>query len=214
MKIGVFGTGSVGETIGSKLVSLGHDVMMGSRKRGGDKALAWVKQAGARASEGTFDDAARFGEMVFNCTAGEGALAAVTSASGHLDGKILVDISNPLDFSKGFPPALSVSNTDSLGEQLQKAVPNAKVVKALNTVNASLMVNPLSLADGDHSMLVCGNDAAAKSEVKDMLRAWGWKDIVDLGDITNARGLEMYLPLWVRLYGTFKSPAFSIKIVR
>lgn len=215
MKIAVLGTGSVGAMIGSKLTSLGHEVKMGSRKAGGDKATAWVKQAGALASEGTLEDAARFGEIIFNCTSGAGAVEAVRSAGSHVNGKVLVDISNPLDFSKGMPPTLTISNTDSLGEQIQRACPEAKVVKALNTVNAELMVNPHKLANGDHTMLVCGNDAGAKSTVKDLLRdGFGWTDIVDLGDISNARGLEMYLPLWVRLYGTFKSPMFSIKIVR
>lgn len=215
MKIAVLGTGVVGQTIGSKLTSLGHEVKMGSRKAGGEKATAWVKQAGAIASEGTFKEAAQFGELAFNCTNGAGALEAVKSASEQLKDKILVDVSNPLDFSKGMPPTLLVCNTDSLGEQIQRACPEVKVVKALNTVNAELMVNPHMLVSGDHTMLVCGNDAAAKSTVKDLLRdGFGWNDLVDLGDISNARGLEMYLPLWVRLFGAFKSPMFSIKIVR
>jgi predicted dinucleotide-binding enzyme len=217
MKIAVFGTGSVGATIGSKLIQLGHEVKMGSRKAGGEKALKWVGEAGANASEGTYAEAAQFGEFIFNCTAGVGSLEALSLAGeANLSEKILVDISNPLDFSKGMPPSLSVCNTDSLGEQIQAAHPSLKVVKTLNTLWAGLMVNPGLINGGDHSIFMAGNDPDAKSFVsKNVLQAFGWKEsnILDLGDITKARGLEMYLPLWLSVYGATKNGAFNIKIV-
>src|SRR3954470_2205060 len=137
MKLGVFGTGMVGSTIATKLAQLGHEVKMGSRAAGNAKAVEWAKAAGGKASQGTFADAAAFGEVLFNCTSGGASLAALQAAGAtNLAGKVLVDVSNPLDFSKGMPPTLSVCNTDSLGEQIQRAFPDAKVVKALNTVNA------------------------------------------------------------------------------
>ena len=141
-------------------------------------------------------------------------LAVDTAARAQLTGKILVDISNPLDFSQGFPPSLSVSNTDSLAEQIQRALPETKVVKTLNTVSAPVMVEPRAVAGGDHTMLVSGNDAGAKAEVTTLLQTFGWKDVIDLGDLTNARGQEMWLPLWVRLFGAVKTPMFNLKIVR
>jgi len=214
MKIAVLGTGMVGSTIATKLVELGHEVKMGSRQAGGEKAVAWVKAAGARASEGTFADAAAAGALVFNCTPGMAALGALAAAGAkNLAGKILVDVSNPLDFSKGVPPSLSVCNTDSVGEQIQRALPETKVVKALNTVNASVMVNP-ALVKGDHDLFVCGNEGAAKAEVAEILKGWfGWKSVIDLGDITAARAQESFLLLWVRLYGALKTPTFNIRVV-
>ncbi|HEY4221537.1 MAG TPA: NAD(P)-binding domain-containing protein [Myxococcota bacterium] len=215
MKIAVLGTGMVGETIGSKLVALGHDVMMGSRSASNEKALAWAKKAGAKASVGTFADAARFAELGFNCTSGAGAVPAVSAGGADWNGKVIIDISNPLDGSKGFPPSLSVCNTDSLGEQVQRAVPGAHVVKSLNTVNCNLMIDATSVHGGDHSMFMSGNDASAKEKVRGILTGWfGWKDVIDLGDITCARGTEMYLPLWLRLMGFVKGPSFNIKVVR
>jgi NADPH-dependent F420 reductase len=214
MKIAVFGTGMVGNAIATKLVKLGHDVKMGSRTADNAKAVEWVKANGARASQGTFADAAAFAELVFNCTKGESSLAALEAAGKkNVAGKVLVDVSNPLDFSKGMPPSLTVCNTDSLAEQIQRALPDTKVVKALNTVNANLMVEP-SLLKGDHDIFVCGNDAAAKGRVKELLGSFGWKHVVDVGDLTAARGLEMYLPLWVRLYGALQSPMFNVHVVR
>lgn len=216
MNIAILGTGMVGSTIGSKMIQLGHQVKMGSRTAGNEKALAWVKEAGANASQGTFAEAAAFGELAFNCTSGSGSLEALALAgTGNLKGKILIDASNPLDFSKGMPPSLSVCNTDSLGERIQKAFPDTKVVKSLNTTNANQMVAPAELAGGDHTMFLCGNDAEAKAKVLDLLKhGFGWKDVVDLGDITASRGQEMILPLWLRLWGTLKTPAFNFKIVR
>ncbi len=216
MKIGVFGTGTVGATIGSKLVALGHEVKMGSRTANNEKAVAWAKGAGQKASQGTFADAAGFGELIFNCTQGAGAEDALKAAGAdNLKGKIVIDISNPLDFSKGMPPTLFAGNTDSLGERLQAAFPEAKIVKTLNTVTAELMVNPGKVNGGDHDMFVSGNDAAAKAQVGEFLKTqFGWKNVHDLGDITTARGTESYLPLWIRLWGTLKTPEFNIKIVR
>jgi predicted dinucleotide-binding enzyme len=216
MKLGVLGTGSVGQAIGGKLVALGHEVKMGSRTATNEKAAAWVKTAGGGASQGTFADAAAFGELVFNCTSGAGTLEAARAAGeANLRGKVLIDVSNSLDFSHGFPPTLFTGNSDSLGEQLQRALPETKVVKSLNTVNANLMVDAGSLAGGDHDVFVSGNDAGAKARVAEILRDWfGWKNVVDLGDITTARGTESYLALWVRLYGALKTPQFNIKLVR
>jgi predicted dinucleotide-binding enzyme len=216
MKIAVLGTGMVGNAIGSKLVALGHDVRMGAREASNEKAAAWVKGAGAHASQGTFADAATSGEIVFNCTAGVASLAALQAAgSQNLAGKILIDVSNPLDFSKGMPPTLSVCNTDSLGEQLQRAFPETKVVKTLNTLNCNLMVNPASLAGGDHDVFVSGNDAGAKGKVAEILKGWfGWKNVIDLGDITTSRGVEMAVIFWVNLMGAQKTPTFNYKIQR
>lgn len=216
MNIAILGTGMVGSAIGGKLLQLGHKVKMGSRAANNEKAAAWVKAGGADASQGTFADAAAFGEILFNCTSGGGALEALKAAGAdNLKGKLLIDVSNPLDFSKGMPPSLSVCNTDSLAERIQKAFPEAKVVKSLNTTNAMLMVNPAQLAGGDHTMFLCGNDAEAKAKTTDILKNWfGWKDILDLGDLTAARGQEMILPIWLRLYGSLKTPNFNFKIVR
>ncbi|MGA9407077.1 MAG: NAD(P)-binding domain-containing protein [Bacteroidota bacterium] len=215
MKIGVLGTGIVGKTIGAKLVQLGHSVKMGSRTANNEKAVEWVKANGASASHGTFADAASYGEILFNCTSGMAALDALKLAgTGNMNGKILIDVSNPLDFSKGMPPTLSVCNSDSLGEQIQRAYPGVHVVKALNTMNCNIMVNP-SLVPGSHDAFVSGNDAGAKAKVTDILKNWfGWKTVIDLGDITTARGTEMLLPIWIRLMGKFQSPNFNFKIVR
>jgi predicted dinucleotide-binding enzyme len=215
MNIGVFGTGAVGTTIGTKLISLGHNVKMGSRTANNEKAAAWVNSCGKTASQGTFTDAAGFGEIIFNCTSGVATLEVVKLAGKeNFSGKIFIDVSNPLDFSKGFPPTLTVCNADSIGEQIQRELPDAKVVKTLNTTNCKVMVEP-SLVPGDHDMFICGNDDAAKEEVKKILNEWfSWKSVIDLGDITNARALEMLLPLWVRLYGVLKTPNFNFKIVK
>ncbi|MBI2429238.1 MAG: NAD(P)-binding domain-containing protein [Ignavibacteriales bacterium] len=217
MNTGVLGTGMVGDAIGTKLVQLGHKVKMGSRTANNEKANAWVKKNGAHASAGTFEDAAQFGEIIFNCTSGTGSLDALRSAgSKNLSEKILIDISNPLDFSKGMPPSLTVSNTDSLGEQIQRAFPDVRVVKTLNTLSNPLMVNPSLVNGGDHTVFLSGNDAEAKAKVLSLLVSFGWKsgNVIDLGDITTARGTEQILPLWVRLFGMFQTPMFQMKIVK
>ncbi|OLE16423.1 MAG: NADP oxidoreductase [Gemmatimonas sp. 13_1_20CM_3_60_15] len=215
MRIGILGTGVVGKTLGTGLVRVGHEVRMGSRKAGNDKAKAWTKEAGSGASEGSFADAAAHGEIIFNCTAGMASLDALRAAgTRNLQGKILIDVSNPLDFSKGMPPSLSVSNTDSLGEQIQKAFPDAKVVKTLNTVTAALMVDP-SLIPGTHTMFISGNDAHAKDTVIGLLKeGFGWKEVLDLGDLSAARAQEMYLPLWLRLYMKLQTANVNVHVVR
>lgn len=215
MRIGILGTGVVGRTLATKLTKLGHDVTMGSRTAGGEKATAWVKEAGEKSSEGTFADAAAHGDIVFNCTSGIASLEALNAAGAqNLGGKTIVDVANPLDFSKGLPPTLTVCNTDSLGEQIQRAFPTANVVKTLNTVSANVMVDP-SIVPGVHTMFVSGNDAKAKAEVTTILKAgFGWKEVMDLGDISCARGQEMYLALWLRLYGKVQTTNLNVYIAR
>jgi predicted dinucleotide-binding enzyme len=212
MRVGVLGTGSVGKAIGTKLVELGHEVTMGSRTADNLQAVEWAGAAGEGAAHGTFADAAAAGEVVFNCTAGIASLEALRAAGEeNLAGKVLVDVSNALDFSQGMPPTLAVCNTDSVGEQIQRSFPETKVVKTLNTVNNQVMVDPRSVG-GEHHMFVCGNDDAAKNEVRELLQNFGWERILDLGDITGARGMEMYLPLWVRLIEIVGTPVFNIKV--
>ena len=164
---------------------------------------------------GAFAEAAAHGEMVVNATAGTVSLEALEMAGeDNLNGKILIDISNPLDFSRGMPPTLWVSNTDSLGERIQRRFPEAKVVKTLHTMNAYVMVDPAQLVGADHTVFVSGDDAEAKAEVGELLRSFGWTDIIDLGDITTARGTEMLMPIWLRLFGALQKPVFNFKIVR
>ncbi len=216
MKIGVLGTGMVGQTIGTKLVELGHEVTMGSRKAGNDNAVAWVKDAGDTAAEGSFADAAGHGELVVNCTAGVASLEALDAAGKeNLSGKTLIDIANPLDASQGFPPTLAFCNDDSLGERIQAAFPEAHVVKTLNTMNCQVMVDPTRVP-GEHAVFVSGEDEGAKRGVIDLLGAFGWPEerIIDLGGIQTARGTEMYLPLWLRLYGRLDTGDFNIGVLR
>jgi len=227
MKIAVLGTGVVGQTIAAKLAALGHNVIMGTRSPSETRARTeagpygqppfgvWLAQ-NPGIQLGSFPEAAHFGETVINATNGMGSLEALSQAGeAHLNDKILMDISNPLDFSHGMPPTLLVSNTDSLGEQIQRAYPGVKVVKTLNTLTASLMVNPGLVGKGDHTVFVSGNDPEAKAQVCEWLAAWfGWKDILDLGDITTARGVEMYLPLWLRLWSATGTGMLNIKVVK
>ncbi|MGC1242542.1 MAG: NAD(P)-binding domain-containing protein [Chryseosolibacter sp.] len=226
MKIGVLGTGVVGQTISEKLVELGHEVMIGTRSvrdalaRSGKDSFGrppfgeWhAKNPGIQV--GTFAEATAFGEFIVNATNGSGTIAALEQAGKEdLGSKVLLDISNPLDFSNGMPPSLFVCNTDSLGEQIQRAYPELKVVKSLNTMNAYIMVNP-GLLPEDHHVFMNGNDADAKSKVKELLKSFGWKErnIIDMGDISTARGTEQILPIWVRLWGALKTPMFNFKIV-
>jgi len=204
----------VGEKIASKLIALGHEVSMGSRSANNEKAAAWAKAAGDRASHGTFAHAAAHAEILFNCTHGEAALDVLEAAgAANLNGKVLVDVSNPLDFSKGTPPTLFVGNDDSLGERIQRAFPGVRLVKTLNTVNCLVMVEPARVP-GEHTMFLCGNDEAAKATVSDLLKTFGWRDLIDLGDITNARATEALLPIWIRLWGVLKTGDFNLKVVR
>jgi 8-hydroxy-5-deazaflavin:NADPH oxidoreductase len=217
MNIAVLGTGMVGTAIATKLVTIGPHIMMGSRTANNDAGQEWLRSVGGKAQCGTFADAAAFGEIVFNCTNGANALVALRQAgAANLRGKILIEVANPLDMSKGMPPSLTVCNTDSLGEQVQREFPNTRVVKALNTMNCEVMVQP-SLVSGDHNLFLCGNDAEAKREVIDRLCEWfGWKkeNIIDLGDISAARGMEMFLPLWLRLWSALGTGHFNIRVVR
>lgn len=226
MKIGILGTGIVGRSHAGKLTGLGHEVMIGTRDVARTLAVSkpdaignppfsvWHKDhPGVKL--GALAETAAHGEIIFNALNGEAAVEALKKLESVLDAKTVIDITNPLDFSKGMPPSLFVSNTDSLGEQIQRALPRAKVVKTLNTVNALLQVNPRQLADGDHDIFVSGNDVSAKAQVIRILKDWyGWNNIIDLGDITTARGAEMLLPMWVRLWNTLQTPLFNYKIVR
>ena len=215
MRIGVLGTGGVGRTIATKLVELGHEVTMGSRTHDNESAAEWVASADAGAAQGTFADAAGFGELVVNCTSGAGSVEALRAIPReHLSGKTLVDVANPLDFSGG---ALSLFTEidDSLAEQLQREHPEAHVVKTLNTVNANVMVEPARVP-GAHDVFVCGNDEHAKAEVVELLEGFGWprEHVLDLGDLAAARGLEAYLLLWIRLRGLTGTSDFNIRVVR
>jgi hypothetical protein len=223
MKIGIIGSGMVGQTLGTKMAELGHEVVIGTRnpekldekKNMAESLGEWLIKVGSKGRVNTFSQAAALGEILCNATAGTASPEALkTAGEENMNGKILVDVANPLDFSRGMPPTLTISNDDSLGERLQGAFPAVKVVKALNTVNASVMVAPQSVGGGDHHIFICGNDSGAKGRVCELLTSFGWKNIIDLGDISNARGMEMILPLWVRLYGKFQSPMFNFKIVR
>ena len=217
MKIAILGTGMVGNALGTKLVQIGHQIMMGSRTANSEPAQKWLQSVGGKAKIGTFADAASFGEVIIDCTSGANSIAALRQAGAtNLAGKILIQVGNPLDFSRGMPPTLTVCNSDSQGEQTQREFPTARVVKALNTVNCDIMVAP-ERVPGDHHLFICGNDASAKTAVTKYLSEWfGWKpaNIVDLGDITNSRGTEMFLALWIRLFGKFGSPHFNLHIVR
>jgi predicted dinucleotide-binding enzyme len=216
MNIGVLGTGPVGRSVATRLVELGHAVVMGTRDTAKPNAQAWLASVGTArgARVGSFAESAAHGALVVNATAGEASLGALLQAGErNLRGKVLVDTANPLDFSHGMPPSLSVVNTDSLGEQIQRAFPDVNVVKSLNTVNADVMTHPQRLP-GDHTIFVAGNDAEAKATVADLLRSFGWRSILDLGGIEASRGLEMYLALWLALMSAQGSAAFNIKIVR
>jgi predicted dinucleotide-binding enzyme len=208
------GSGLTAQTIGSKLVSLGHEVMLGSREEANPSTVAWSKEEGGQhALYGTFMNAAAFGEIIFNCTLGSASLAALNHAGvENLSGKVLIDTANPLDRSTD-RWTLTVSNTDSLGEQIQRAFPEAKVVKTLNTVNANVMVDPAKLLEQTH-VFVSGNDIESKAVVVRILRDWfGWKQIIDLGGIETSRGVEMYVLLWHNLRNAISSQRFNIKVV-
>lgn len=226
MKIAVLGTGSVGPAIATALSELGHDVVIGTRdpqatlartEPGATGGPAFSQWHASHQEIGvtTLADAAAASELVVNATNGAASLQALTAAGAeNLAGKILMDIANPLDFSKGFPPSLNPVNDDSLGEQIQRAFPEAKVVKTLNTMTNSVMVDPMHVAGGDHTVFVSGNDAEAKAAVAGILKALGHTDVLDLGDITTARGAEMILPLWVRIWGALGTGDFNFKVAR
>ncbi|WP_158843077.1 NADPH-dependent F420 reductase [Saccharothrix deserti] len=218
MRIGVLGTGTAGQALAGRLSELGHDVRMGTRDvakslaRPDEAFVAWRGEHPAVELE-TFAAAAVRAEVVVNAGNGNAALD-ILAAAAPLDGKIVLDVANALDASSGFPPAMSVKDTDSLGEQIQRAHPGARVVKALNTVAAHVMVHPDLVAGADHTVFVSGNDGEAKAVVAGLLEQFGHTDVVDLGDITTARGAEMYLPLWLRLMQSLGTATFNIKVVR
>ncbi|MET3772815.1 NADPH-dependent F420 reductase [Arthrobacter nitrophenolicus] len=226
MRIAVFGTGTVGRALAGALAERGHEVTVGTRDPGETASRTGPDRMGrppfsewqaGHPEVGLADYAGAAGsaELVVNATSGAGSLPALGAAgAARLAGKVLVDVSNPLDFSQGMPPVLNPVNTDSLAERIQQAFPGARVVKTLNTMNAALMVDPGRLAGGDHSVFLSGDDAAAKDTVRDLLESFGHRDIIDLGDITSARGAEMWLPLWLRLYGVLGTADFNIKVVR
>ena len=216
MNIGILGTGIVGQTLGSGFVTNGHNVMMGSRDAASTNAIKWAEANDSQ--HGTFSEAAAFADVLFNCTMGAFSLEALKLAGeGNLRNKILVDAANPIDFSMGMPPRLTIGNDNSLGEEIQKLLPETKVVKALNTINYELMVNPTQLNNGNIDLFICGNDEAAKITVTELLvKEFAWKRecIVDLGEIKHARSTESMLLFLISLtmkYGTFKN---GIKIHR
>ena len=226
MRIAVLGTGMVGQAVAARLDELGHDVTVGTRdpettrarteadRMGNPSVGTWVEQHPS-IGLATFAGAVQDADLVVNATNGSVSLEVLAQAGAdNLAGKVLLDIANPLDFSQGFPPTLFVKDSDSLGEQIQRAFPDTRVVKTLNTMNATLMVHPGTLADGDHSVFVSGDDAAAKKTVSELLFSMGHTDVIDLGDISTARGTEMLLPVWLRLMNALGTPAFNFKIVR
>ncbi len=229
MNIAVLGTGTVGQTLSSKLLELGHNVVMGTRNVAETKSKTtkdgygnpgigeWIKSnPGIKLA--TFREAIAFGQLIINATQGGKSLEALKAGNpGDLDGKIIVDIANPLDFTRGMPPLLmpELSNTTSLGEEIQKAFPQSHVVKTLNTMWCGLMINPSMVSSGDHHNFLCGNNPEAKLEVRKLLDQFGWKEenLIDLGDITSARGTEMILPIWLRVMNVKQNGAFNFKVV-
>src|SRR5436305_2549192 len=215
MRIGVFGTGMVGKAIATKLVDVGHEVCMGSRTADNEEATNWASEAGDSATHGTFAVAAGFGEILFNCTGGMVSVAALEAAGeDNIGDKVVIDVSNPLDFSHGMPPSLAVGNTDSVAEQLQRRFPRARVVKSLNTMNFAVMVDPAAVP-GYHNVFVSGDDAGAKATVTDLLGEFGWPkaSVIDLGDIKSARGAEAFVLFWVFLRGALGGNQFNLGVV-
>ncbi len=215
MRVAVLGTGMVGQVLATRLVALGHDVMMGSRSAGNDKAHAWAEQFDSGASEGSFADAAAHAELVINATGGLVSLEALRSAGAdNLAGKAILDVSNPLDFSAGFPPRLGTPSGDSVGEQIQREFPDARVVKVFNTMNCDVMADP-ALVPGEHDVFLAGDHADAKQETRDLLTSFGWPEsaIFDLGGIVASRGLEAYVLFWIDLMQALGTRTFNIKVI-
>jgi 8-hydroxy-5-deazaflavin:NADPH oxidoreductase len=212
MRIAVLGTGIVGRTLGAGLARVGHEVVLATRDPDATRARQeWV---GVELPLVRYAEAGEGAEVVVNATSGSGSLAALQAVGAEaLIGKVVLDLSNPLDHSHGFPPSLFVVNTDSLAEQLQRAFPQVRVVKAFNTMSVSVMVDP-SVAGGESTVFVAGNDPDARATVAALAADLGWQDVLDLGDLTAARALEMYLPLWLRLFRTVGTLMLNIKVVR
>ncbi|MFN2438302.1 MAG: NADPH-dependent F420 reductase [Chitinophagaceae bacterium] len=219
MKIGVLGTGVVGEAIATALINKEHQVMMGSRQAGNEKAEAWKNNAGNNASAGTFAETTLYGELIFSCLNGEYALEAIGPIkTENLDGKVLIDVTNPLDFTHGMPPRIleNFGNSKSLGEEIQKLARGAFVIKTLNTVNYNLMVDARKVNNGDHNLFICGNDVNAKNKAKHFLVDnfhWRADRLIDLGGIESARAIEAIVPFWVLVYQALGTPLFNFKIV-
>ena len=223
MRIGIVGSGVVAQTLASKLVELGHDVAVGTRdpskldekKHFASTLREWLQAVRNRARVVTFEEAASHGDMLVNATAGEVSIAALTRAGAASVGpKVLIDAANELDFSRGLPPRTLASQDNCLAERIQAAFPNLRVVKSLNTMSASVMTNPMALGEGKHTIFVSGNDGDAKARVTELLRSFGWSDVLDLGDISSARGPEMYMGMWIRLWGATGTGMINVKVVR
>jgi predicted dinucleotide-binding enzyme len=226
MKIGIIGSGVVAQTLGAKLIELGHDVVLGTRdpaKLDEKKNMAgtlreWlakVNKANKKGKVATFQEAAAHGDLLFSATHGQASIEALKLAAADKVGtKVLIDTGNELDFSKGMPPGALASQSNCLGERIQAAFPNLKVVKSLNTIGAAVMVAPQALAGGEHTVFVSGNDVPAKAAAAELLKSFGWKDVLDLGDISSARGPEMYMAMWLRLWGATGTGMINVKVVR
>lgn len=220
MKVGILGTGVVGESIASALAGKEHFVMMGSRTANNEKSVGWAKKAGKYASAGTFNEAAIFGDIIFLCLSGEYAMDVVKGISEEtVRNKIIVDITNPLDFTKGMPPRIldGLGNSTSLGEEIQKLLPNSWIVKTLNTMNYKLMVDARLINSGDHNLFVCGNSVDAKNKAMHFLvDNFHWKAdrVIDLGGIEMSRCVEAIVPFWVAVYQKLGTPLFNFKIVQ
>ncbi|HJQ88025.1 MAG TPA: NAD(P)-binding domain-containing protein [Propionibacteriaceae bacterium] len=209
MQLAILGTGAVGRALGMAFSSAGHDVVIGTRDP--ERTRQREEWAGIDLVLAAYEDLD--GDVFINATDGRGSLPALEAVGDALDGKVVIDTSNALDFSQGFPPSLFISNTDSLAEQLQREFPEVRLVKMFNTMNNTVMVNPQGLGD-DSTIFVAGNDPAARQAAASLAADLGWTDVFDLGDLTAARGLEMYLPLWVRIFSLLGRPDFNIKVVR
>ena len=213
MKIGILGTGDIGQALGIGFTNLGHDVKMGSRDPNQEKVKAWVNKAGAKASAGTFAEAAAFSELAVLCTIWTGAENAIQLAGpNNLTGKVVIDTTNPFDFSEGIPPKLAVGHTDSAGEHVQCWLPNSRVVKAFNIVGSAHMFKP-EFPGGPPDMFICGNDEQAKETVTDLLKAFGWS-VIDIGGIECARYLEPLAMVWIRHFFRINSVNHAFKLLR
>jgi 8-hydroxy-5-deazaflavin:NADPH oxidoreductase len=222
MKIGILGSGGVGQALGKKFIELGHEVVIGTRdpnklddkKNFAGSLTEWLSSVNNKGRVVSFKDAAAHGDLIVNSLHATKAVEVLRGLAHEMDGKPLIDLGNELDFTRGMPPHCLAHDDNSLAEKIQTVLPNVHVVKTLNTVSAALMTNPRGLADGDHTLFISGNNALAKETVTRLLESMGWKDILDLGDISSAKGPEMLLALWAHMWGRLKSPMINIKVVR
>jgi hypothetical protein len=197
MRFGILGSGPVGQALGAGFSTLGHEVKMGTREPGSDKVQTWVVKTGGRTSAGTFGEAATFAEIAVLATSWDGTESAIKlSGPDNLAGKVVIDTTNPLDFSHGVPPRLALGYTDSAGERVQRWLPKARVVKAFNIVGNAFMVKP-DFPGGPPDMFICGNDADAKAKVTELCTAFGWPGAIDMGGIEGARYLEPLAMVWI-----------------